>query len=355
MLTDNAGYLDALTSELARVLPRWCDQAANSARLVSRSQTVGELRSRRVVMRGAERHEPRDFDPDEHEPSEIDMGRLPAEAATDFVGAAMNGKLRVVPAVKTVESEFTVVVDLSRSILEGFVSRERTEQGGIADAKINGLFFSAAAFFHVAARIGFQMRVLYSLDKQWRRDLGGRPEALLAKMLAGIRDVLTASRNRAEADPGNVQHFNLHTALGVPLSLQARGVIAVLSDFLDPFATYGAILGRLAGRNHVILADVALDRDRSYPVPTLKDQFRGFMEVRGGARHLEQGTQTRQHFKSAVQKWNFLAQKDHRALVTLAQRRGMRYCPMTAAVGAGKQEGFRRCYRIAAASLGQLL
>jgi hypothetical protein len=271
------------------------------------------------------------------------------------VGAAIDGKLRVVPSLKTIESEFIAVVDLSRSMLEGFISLYQSAPVRDRSGKLNALFFAVAAFLHLAAGMGFRLRVVLSSGKRTAQERGGPPLALMHSTLSRMRSVLRLSRDRAEANRELSQEFNLRTALEVPIGVRTRGVVVVVSDFLDPFPSYRSALHTLSLRHHVILADSASKRDRNYPVPGKHDHEKRRTLVREGARHLEQNTEPRVNNEDTVPPWNDERQRDHKSLVDLAHASGITYRELAKAVGSGGEAGFLRCYRIAFDHLRQLM
>ncbi|HEY6764290.1 MAG TPA: hypothetical protein VI386_05920 [Candidatus Sulfotelmatobacter sp.] len=327
-----AGDLALLTQALARQLPNWCARGKASTQHMSAGWVAGEFRSRRIVARGMERGDPRPYTIDD-DPAMIDTARLPPVAAYDVATAIATGELRLVQAHHTVESEFVALVDLSRSMLEGFfdpwVMPIRRQYDAV---KVPPLFYTVAAFLYLAASLGFRMRVICSQGRHIHEERFGAISSLLNVTLGRMRIALIDSQRRAAHDSSLSEPFNLAVALHAALRVRVRSVILVVSDFLDPFDDYHRLLAEVARRHHVILADVASGADHDYPAPRWFDLESQRVLMREGARHLEHNTLPRPNSSRRVREWNTARLKDKIALRQAVKRMNVFYEPIGAAV-----------------------
>lgn len=349
-----AERLDTLTAALVRELPAWCRRGRAATRYRSRGLVSGELSSPRWIVRGIERAAPRPFTLDD-DPAALDLRRLPPLAALDFGLAAVTGRLRLVPAVRTLESELVVVVDLSRSMLGGFFDLRRS--GGAADgsARLGGLFATVACFLDLAAELGFRRRVILCWGRRLVEERPRAAEDFVPRVLSGMRELLVRRHRRAERHPGAVETF--HMAAGLRAALAPRGprVVVVVSDFLDPFATYRGTLLELLARYPVVLVDVAPTEERSFPVPDFFNFESRRIALREGARHLEEGTWPKRLVRRDVRSWNADRRTDQRRLRAATRRGGLhvRLGPRLVG-GAGRPRDFALCHDLAFDALNRL-
>jgi len=353
-LTPHAA-LRRYTEALVQRIPEWCEARRASPAFTSRAVASGEFRSRRITARGMEKGEPRAFLLDD-DPSDIDFGRLPPSAGSDLLGAALRGELRIVPSIRVIETQFVVVVDVSRSMLAGFIAR-RVEAMTAADtAKLRALFFVVAAYLHLAAGLGFRVRVVYARGtRTFVESTGGTPRQVLLAVLARMRAMLLQGHRQTELPSVRREPFTLSSALRTPLAVAMRSVVLVVSDFLDPLPGYRAALASLTARHAVLLADVATAPDRMVPLPDqhAAQAVKGLLVPELG-RHLEHDISGHALRIGPLKAWNRERREDWDGLRTLARHGGAAYDYVNTLVRDSDANGFARCYGLAFGHLRRL-
>jgi hypothetical protein len=337
--------LERLTADFVRELPVWCDRGRGSTRHNARAVFAGEFRSRRFVTRGMERADPRVFTLDD-EPSAIALSRLPEGATRYFMEEALTGGLRVIPAVQTVESEFVVVVDLSRSMLEGFIDPRRESLSRTDTAKLRALFYTVASFVHLAGRLGFRIKVMLSQGRNIFRGRATPSSGLLQSTLTRMRNRLLASHKALSENPEEREDRNTMIALRATHALRARSIVLIVSDFLDPWEEYVGGLDAILKRHVVILADVSTHLTRHFPVPGWWDFKAMGLPLREGPWHLEDGTHPRLIGIKLAENWNFARRADLLELRAASRRAASSYLPVGGAME-NASAAFVRCYGLA--------
>lgn len=346
--------LDGLTAALVQELPTWCRRGRAATRYRSRGLAPGELLSSRWIVRGLERAAPRPFTLDDN-PAALDLGHLPSLAVVNFGLAAVTGRLRLVPAVRTLESELTVVVDLSRSMLGGFFDPRVPGASDDGSARMGGLFGTVACFLHLAAELGFRRRVILSWGRRIVEQRPSSAEDFVPVVLAEMRKRLMHLHGMAERYLTEEEPFHLATGLRAVSASRGPRVILVVSDFLDPLATYRTGLLELLTRSPVVLVDVAPARERSFPVPRRFIFESPRVNLREGARHLEVGTRPRQLTRREIRRWNADRRMDLRGLRATVRRHGFHVgLGPHLAGGSRRQRDFALCHDLALDTLNRL-
>jgi hypothetical protein len=350
-------YVGKLTRELVETLPAYCAHGKATSRHLSERWVSGDLRTRRMIARGMDRGEPRTFSL-EDDLENIDLHHLSPSAGDDFVGAVLRRELRAIQSIQVVESEL-IVVDLSRSMMAGFFDDLLVNDGWhVRLVKPIALFSTVAALIDLGASAGFRMRVICSQGRDTWEQKGGTPGDLMTATLARMQKMLCDDHEGTLVSPMAAQPFNLVTALQSALDIRVRGVIALISDFLDPVASYGRSLMELMQRHVVVAVDVATQREQARLVPRLiLGRPASQVERREGAWHLEEGIPLRTTSRREVIQWNREREADRLALgEILAHGGGVRdrIAATPSAPLDSFDDVFARSYRIALQRVSEL-
>ena len=130
-----------------------------------------------------------------------------------------------------------MVIDLSRSLLSGCrldaADRDLDPNTPFA-GKLGALYCGVAAFLAVAESAGFVLRAVYAQGNRVHQDRSRTPRDFRVPALAAMSDHLGRTA-RAAGRP--LQHRAILLAAGLTAvrSVGVRSVVAVISDFLDPF------------------------------------------------------------------------------------------------------------------------
>jgi hypothetical protein len=327
--------LTRLTAALEGVLSALNRRALAASAQPARGRLPGPFLSQRPAARGMEPAPPRLFQPDD-EPDRIDMGRIGPAFAANPAWAALNGELRSRHSTSYLESEFIVVIDLSRSLLSGCrldVADQSLDPKASSAGKLGALYFGVAAFLAVAESAGFVLRAVYAQGNRAHQDRSRTPRDFRARVLAAMSDHLGRTARTALADPSSTEPFSLAAGLATVRSVGVRSVIAVISDFLDPLGQderppkspkYTHALADLMARHDVLLVDVASPDDLKFPEPGLFNRESRRLDSREWARHLEWGTEPRPLSRAEVRDWNTRRKSDREELTRVVRAVGGR-------------------------------
>ena len=216
--------LTRLTAALERLLITLDRRAHAASVLPARGRLPGPFASRRPVARGLEPAPPRPFQTDD-EPDRIDFGRIEPGFAANPAWAALHGELRSRSSTSYLESEFIVVIDLSRSLLSGCrldISDQSLDPRGPALGKLGALYFGVAAFLAVAESAGFVLRAVYAQDNHVHQDRSRTPRDFRTRVLAVMSDHLARTAGTVLADPSSTEAFSLAAGVSAVRSVGVR-------------------------------------------------------------------------------------------------------------------------------------
>jgi hypothetical protein len=122
--------------------------------------------------------------------------------------------------------------------------------------------------------------------------------------------------------------------LEAALDVRARSVVVVISDFLDPVASYRNMLLECLNRHHVVMIDTANWWEVQFPKPAgvlqgaryLSDLDSLHTEWRDAARRVEDGTQPRPLRADDIEDWNIRVAGWRRELKQIVSRFGAGWC-----------------------------
>jgi hypothetical protein len=286
----------------------------------------GEFRTHSRKVMDIERDAPRVFTMDD-DPTNIDLGRLPQTICYSLAHAALQGDLRLIQSVKFTESEFIAIIDLSRSMLANcFGEEERISPQNREMLKLRKLYFVASAFLYLAEFEKFILRAICARGRNVHQDRTRIPKEFARQVTSVMSNILIQSHSEAEKDFSDKECLTtLETGIITALSVRVRSVVLIVSDFLDPFSSYGQVLNELIGRHFVILADVALKEETEFPSPGFLHFETQRVLYREGARHVELGTEPKNITRKLVHKWNFDQLKERRQLREIIKKNHVPY------------------------------
>ncbi len=341
---DRSEEVQFQAERMAAMLGRLGRLAWTASAYQTRNLAPGEFRSPYRFPTGFELDVPRAFTVDD-DPRSIDTRHVPPSLAVGGLGEAiLREDMRLVQAVHRAEAPFVAVLDLSRSMLFGCLDGPPpTDPADPTTTKLQALFVAAGAFLKLAEPSGFVTRAVYlhgRTPEEHRAAARHFTQQVLQSMVRRLAD----SYRRAVTDHDDREDFLLAAGLKLSLARRRRGIVVVVSDFLDPFDSYAGPLTQVMALHQVVLVDVATHHDRNYPVGRWYDILALGGTSREGARHLENGTRERSLAREEIEKWNANRQADRRNLETLARRHNVHIVP---AIGLS----FRKCYLRAFAEL----
>ncbi len=326
--------LEAMT----RLLTQLDGQARFLLQHVSYNILPGEFRSPFRFPTGLERDVPRALTLDD-DPGLIDMHTIPPSlAAHSLAEAILREDMRLIQSVHHSESKFLLIVDLSRSMLSGcFTGNDPAQLSVPAQSKLQGLYQAVSVYLRIAEATGFVLRAIYLHERvpEEQPFLGPRNFAQQAMFVIKVR--LLKTYRFAEESPGSREPFLMKGGLNLALTYRNRGVVIVVSDFLDPLSQYRAVLAQVMARHRVVLVDVASQRDRDFPVPDWRDAETRRIPFRDGARHAEEGTEPMILTRNEIKAWNEERQADRDRLEALARQ-------FNADLVSCRNESYRQCY-----------
>ncbi len=319
-----------IEEELARFerdLKVLCGKTRASIQMTLDAKMPGDLRSKRVLPRGPDPESPRTFT-FEDEPAWLDWRRAEALSCLPLPVAISNEMLRTVPSRQDVEAECTTIVDLSRSTLTNcFASRGST--GGTdtpADSKIAAMLAAVASVQAVAEGASFNLRALCIreggrvadvLRERRPRGFAGR---ILGKLEAHCMALFRSTSSTTGAQPED--QTTIRTGLShVVREVHGRGVVVIVSDFLEPVESYRGLLLEALSRHKVLLLDIAALQDTAFHPPA---DIRANEPMLEGARHLEDGLGWRENREFHAQQWNAAVASNFRKLDAVSKGRARR-------------------------------
>ena len=336
MHPDAPDLTDRLADRLAR-FERMLGKLNLRARLASarsaRGLSPGSFASRRPATRGFEPAPPRPFSL-EDEPDRLEFGRIGVGFAVNPLWAAYNGELRTRQSTAYLESELVVVIDLSRSMLTGCRFTGDPEGNDLpSPSKLEALYLAVTALLAGGEAAGFVLRVLYAQGDRVAQERTRTARDFRTRALTAMSGHLLRTARSGLEGGGAVEPFSLAHGLAAARAVRIPGVVAVVSDFLDPTdpgerpagsPSYTDVLADLLLRHDVILVDLASRHDLAFPVPRWFDVESSRLACTEGARHLELGTGPRTLPKAEVRLWNARREFDRRTLRRLVANNGGR-------------------------------
>jgi len=334
----NSDRVEQRVKSLTQVFARLGRQARFALAHVSQNIVPGEFRTAYRFPVGLERDVPRTFTFDD-DPALIDTRHIPPTLALRTLGEAiMREDMRMNQAIHHGESRFLLLVDLSRSMLSRCFHGDKTTDFAIpAKSKLRALYLAVSTYMRIAEATGFVLRAMYLHGRAPEEQAISGPRNLTQQVLLSMSTRLIQTYRKAEASPASCEPFLLRGGLNLALTHRNRGVIVVVSDFLDPLEEYQSSLTQVMARHRVVLVDVATEQDRGFPVPGWRDVEAHRMPCREGARHVEQGTQPRLLDRATIDNWNQKRQVDRARLEILTRR-------FNADLVVCRDETYRACY-----------
>lgn len=307
------------TRNLQEMLGQLGRHAWISVQHLTQNLAPGEFRSPYRFPYGLERDVPRTFTMDD-DVAILHTGTVPPSMVVrSLAEAILREDMRANQAVHHGDATFAVVIDLSRSILQGcFAGDELTGLMQAATTKLQALFVTVATYLKLAETSGFSVKVIYVHGTGVEEHRAASARSFAERVLFSMSERLVATHARSEEDPASREPFLLGSALSLATTYRHRGIVVVASDFLDPLPSYIGVLGQVAARHRVLLLDLASGEDLDHPRPGWLDVEARRTPVREGARHLELGTEAAPLEKRTIEVWNRQRLLDRRALRGLA-------------------------------------
>ncbi len=287
----------------------------------------GGLRSRQVIPRGPDLETPRTLTPDD-DLAWLDHRRLEALAEMSLAVALVTGRLRTVPARREVTGECVTLVDLSRSMLSGCLA-EASGQGEMAVSGSTGkLSASLAAAASVQAAAGgaqFSLRAALLREGGAITDVLRSPrplgfsERVVDKMLHHYVEAFRCAQPPLGESP-EPQTSIRQGLQHVLREVRGRGLVVIVSDFLEPVASWRGVLLEVMARHRVLLLDVGTDLDRHWPEDAVNPN-----PVLEGARHLEDGVFSRSNRLADIREWNDEVSANHTGIDRIIRGRAARH------------------------------
>jgi len=190
--------------------------------------------------------------------------------------------------------------------------------------KIESLYTATATYLKLGESAGFSLKVI-GISGVQVVELRPRTSRNFAQhVLFHMSEHLVRTYERAEIDWSSQEPFLMKAGLAMTTPLRHRGIVVVVSDFLDPVVHFQQVLSQVMGRHRVVLVDVASRTDREFPVPRWWELEARRTPVWEGARHLEEGTTPGFLRAPTISRWNADRKRDRKALSNLVKLYGAR-------------------------------
>ncbi len=233
----------------------------------------------------------------------IDLSHLD-HAGIDFAQAVYNGKLRISQSPLEVEQTVQLVIDLSRSMLSGCMSR-----CDWMESKLGSLLTGIGCVLALADASGASLRLTFLHKGACQGELLRNSRSAHAAVIPRVREMLLATAD-SFMDP-RPERFCLAQALTETMQHRVAGYVFVVSDLLDPLDAdpelmtegFAGPLSFAMSRHRVALLDLASPQDNHFPLPPRLSVTANQLNLEGG-RHLERATVRSQVKRSDLQKWN---------------------------------------------------
>ena len=326
--------LDSLNKRLSEI----GRQARIASSHVSHNVVPGEFRSPYRYPIGFERDVPRVFTIDD-DPSGIDTRHVPPSLVCRSLSEAiLREDMRLIQSVHHGESRFALIVDLSRSMLSGcLMGGDMIELHSPARAKLQCLFLAVSVYLRIAEASGFVLRAIFLHGHAPCQEPPSAPRNFMQQVLYSMHQRLLESYRVADTQPDDREPFLLRSGCRMALTHRNRGVVVIVSDFLDPLEDYESEVVQVIGRHRVILVDVAAERDRNFPLPGWRDVEARRVPCREGARHLEEGTEPITLDAHKIRAWNVQRQAERARLESVVRRLNGQFVTC-------KGETYQQCY-----------
>jgi len=281
-------YLEELLEDLSRR----CKKGYISTLHRSRARLPGDFRSNFLTLKAPEIAEPRPFSLDD-DIETLDMGRMSRSILWSLPLAVAENSLRVIQSRLFTESEFIIVIDLSRSMLAGSLpkgGKKSLEKPRIEIKKIESIYYAVTNFLSVAESARFVLRVIYINGGKFEQERYRNAKDYAQRALAIMNQGLKRTYNATEKDPASIEDYAMGPALQSIFPVKVKSLVVVISDFLDPFDRYSSALAEVMTRHNTMLIDVASREDRDFPIPDSYAREAQKVKVREGARRMVEGT-----------------------------------------------------------------
>lgn len=225
---------------------------------------AGSFSSMMYVERSSEVAEPGLFDLST-EPARLESRRMSARHWLQFDFALLNDELLARRYVRELEYEFVLVLDISRSLTEGWF--EAVDEGAEQWKKHTcyRLKYLAYALLNSALREGFACRVVF-LDQGQSHVRTAREDESFPFAVIELMDELIAERPKPPEELEQIWMWD--SVLRELAQSSDQMLVAVISDFLDPVQGQGidepamlAALSRLRYTKRLMVLQVNNERD----------------------------------------------------------------------------------------------
>lgn len=300
-LPSTSGEAQEQLAAWRKVLREMTQRTRNALKPLLDAPMPGDTRSRRLVPRGPDVDVPRTLTVDD-DIAWIDHRSVAQSAHLPFALALQSGMLRTIPARQDVLGECVTLTDLSMSMLSGaYGAIDTASMQSPVNNKIAAMLAGAACANALAEGSGFALRSVCIRQ-------GGRiTDVLRAQRPNGfaLRVLDQSERHLIELFRGaHLRADEPHTTLRQGLQhvireVRGKGVVIIISDFLEGHESFRNALQEVMARHKVVLLDVASPRDRSFPESEAGPDLFTF-----GARHLEDGLFERANTSYHIKEWN---------------------------------------------------
>lgn len=307
-------------------LRRLCYHVKVSIQPLLDAPREGEQRSPRVVPRGPEPEVPRPLTLDD-DLAWLDHRRVEALAQMPFAVALANGLLRTVPARREVTGECVTLVDLSRSMLSGCLADPLSTGGSAAAILASKIAISLCAAASVQAAAGgaqFALRAVLLRRGGGVADVlkSPRPQGFSVRVIDQMQNHYVELFRSAQPPHGECPEPQTSIRQGlhhVLREVRGKGLVVIVSDFLEPFASWRGVLLEVMARHRVLLLDVSAELDVRWPETAVNPDL-----VLEGARHLEDAIFERDNRLADIRAWNEAARTNLAAIDGLIRGRAVR-------------------------------
>ena len=227
-----------------KVLREMTQRTRNALQPLLDAPMPGDSRSRRLVPRGPDVDVPRTLTVDD-DIAWIDHRSVAQTAHLPFAIALQNGWLRTIPARQDVLGECVTLIDMSLSVLsDAMGDMEESSMQSPVNNKIAALLAGAACVNALAEGSGFALRTVCIRRGGAITDVlrAQRPQGFALRVLDKAEAHLVELFRGAHVTPSERQTTIRQGLQHVMREVRGKGVVVIISDFLEGHETYRSAL-----------------------------------------------------------------------------------------------------------------